>query len=100
MSGIGPASLLRGRSMRDGVIGGGIGGLATAYELMRRGHETVLFEAAPSLGGLVGTFEVAGTRLESFYKHIFLSDTDIIEYINEFGLADKLQWIATSVGFF
>lgn len=86
--------------MRVAIIGGGIGGLAAAYELSKRGHETMIFEAAPSLGGLVGTFPVAGTRLESFYKHIFISDTDIIEYINELGLSDRLKWIATSVGFF
>ncbi|MBI4497568.1 MAG: NAD(P)/FAD-dependent oxidoreductase [Chloroflexi bacterium] len=86
--------------MRVGIIGGGIGGLAAAYELGKRGHEAMVFEAAPQLGGLAGTFEVAGTRLEKFYKHIFVSDTDIIEYIHDLGLADRLQWIASSVGYF
>lgn len=33
------------------VLGGGAAGIATAYELMRRGVPCVLFEASPRLGG-------------------------------------------------
>jgi protoporphyrinogen oxidase len=87
-------------SMRVGIVGGGIGGLAAAYELRKLGHEVELFEAAPRLGGQVITFPVAGTQLESFYHHIFTSDTDVIEYINELGLGDRLRWIHSAVGYY
>lgn len=86
--------------MRVGIVGGGIGGLAAAYELRKLGHAVELFEAAPRLGGQVITFPVAGTELECFYHHIFTSDTDIIEYIHELGLADRLRWIHSTVGYF
>ena len=33
------------------VIGGGLGGLATAARLAKQGHEVALLEAAPELGG-------------------------------------------------
>lgn len=86
--------------MKIGVIGGGATGLAAAYELLKRGHQVALFERGPQLGGLVATFEVGGGRLERFYKHIFVSDTDIQDYIRELGLEDRLRWISTKVGFF
>ena len=37
------------------VIGGGIGGLSCAYELMDRGHEVILIEASRRTGGHVKT---------------------------------------------
>ncbi len=37
------------------VIGGGISGLAAAYDLTRAGVETILFERRPRLGGVIET---------------------------------------------
>jgi protoporphyrinogen oxidase len=82
------------------VVGGGVAGMTTAYRLMQGGHEVKLFEASPELGGLVRTFEVGGSRLESYYHHIFSSDTTIIDLINELGLGDDLKWIESKVGWF
>lgn len=86
--------------MRIGVIGGGVAGLTAAYELSRAGHEVALFERDAHLGGQAGTFEVVGTRLERFYHHIFGSDFDIIQLIDELGLGDRLEWLNSKVGFF
>ncbi len=41
--------------MRVAVVGGGLAGLAAALELVDRGHEVVLHEARPTLGGAVQT---------------------------------------------
>jgi protoporphyrinogen oxidase len=81
------------------VIGGGVGGLAAAYELVRAGHHVRLFEASDTLGGQVRTFEVGGGRLEAFYHHLFYSDTVIRELIAELGLGADLDWIPSRVGF-
>ena len=78
--------------MRVGIIGGGVGGLAAAYEAAKQGHEVSLYERAPFLGGLASTFEVGGGRLERFYHHLFLSDTTIIRLLEELGLSDSLIW--------
>jgi protoporphyrinogen oxidase len=82
------------------VIGGGVAGMTSAYRLMQGGHEVALYEASPYLGGLVRTFEVGGTRLESYYHHLFSSDTTIIELIEELGLGAQLKWIDSRVGWF
>ena len=41
--------------MKVAVVGGGLAGLAAALELVDRGHEVVLHEARPTLGGAVQT---------------------------------------------
>ena len=43
------------RAKRVAVIGGGIGGLCCAYELMERGHEVTVLEASRRTGGHVKT---------------------------------------------
>lgn len=85
--------------MRVVVIGGGVAGLAAAWELVGAGHEVQLFEAGPVLGGQVRTFEVGGGRLESFYHHLFRSDTEVAALIEELGLGDDLEWIDSKVAF-
>lgn len=86
--------------MNVGIIGGGIAGLTAAYELSKGGHEVALFEKESYLGGQVATFEVAGERLERFYHHIFTTDIDIIQQIDELGLSQELLWLDSKVGFF
>ena len=86
--------------MKVGIIGGGVAGMVAAYRLIGRGHQVALYEASPFLGGLVRTFEVGGTRLESFYHHIFSTDTTIASLIEELGLGEKLHWRDSKVGFY
>ena len=86
--------------MRIGIIGGGAAGLAAAYELTGLGHDAEVFEAAPFLGGQASTFEVGGGRLERGYHHLFVSDTDMVELIQELGLGDQLAWLESRVGLF
>lgn len=43
------------RAKRVVIVGGGIGGLCCAYELMERGHEVTLLEASRRTGGHVKT---------------------------------------------
>jgi protoporphyrinogen/coproporphyrinogen III oxidase len=46
------------------IVGGGISGLATAYELTREGVPFVLFEASGRLGGIVETVQRQGFVIE------------------------------------
>jgi protoporphyrinogen oxidase len=86
--------------MRVAVVGGGVAGLAAAYRLLGKGHQVSLFEAGPALGGLVRTFDVGGGRLESFYHHLFRSDTTMVRLIDDLGMSDRLTWRDSKVGFF
>jgi monoamine oxidase len=72
------------------VAGGGIAGLSCAYELMSRGHEVTLFEAAGRPGGHVRTTHdlladglYADVGAEHFYKPIYKV---YWKYLDEFKL--------------
>jgi protoporphyrinogen oxidase len=86
--------------MRVGIIGGGAAGLAAAWDLVKAGHEAVVFERAPWLGGQVSTFTVGGTEVERFYHHLFRGDNYFVDLIGELGLGKDLLWVPSTVGFF
>ena len=83
-----------------GIIGGGVAGLAAAYDLTREGHYAEVFEVAPFLGGQASTFPVGGGQLERGYHHLFVSDRAITELIHELGLGHKLAWLESKVGLY
>jgi len=86
--------------MRIAIVGGGIAGLTAGYELTKKGYPVVVLEKEAELGGQAGTFPIAGTRLEKFYHHLFTSDRHIVGLMEELGLARRLRWLESRVGFF
>jgi protoporphyrinogen oxidase len=82
------------------VVGGGIGGSAAALRLLREGAEVIVVERGEHLGGLVTSFEVAGTPLEMFYHHIFPTEREIRSLIEGLGLSERLGWFRSSVAIF
>ena len=60
---------------RLGVIGAGPAGLAAALTAAEAGHEVVVFEAAETVGGMAGSFEVAGIRVD-YGSHRLHAATD------------------------
>ena len=56
------------------VIGAGLTGLVTAYELHQRGIPTLVLERGPVAGGRIGTVELAGgLRAESHLEELWAS---------------------------
>ena len=88
--------------MKIGIIGGGVTGLALAWELRRSGHEILLFERG-GLGGLAGGFRFPlrpSVYLEKYYHHIFRSDAEIIGLIHDLGLGGDLLWLPSRTGLY
>ena len=56
-----------------GIVGGGILGMTAAYRLAQAGVAVSLYERAPDLGGLVGSFDFDGTPVDRFY-HVVLPE--------------------------
>jgi NADPH-dependent 2,4-dienoyl-CoA reductase/sulfur reductase-like enzyme len=46
------------------VVGAGPAGLAAAWRAAAAGHEVVVLERGPQVGGMAGSFEVAGLRVD------------------------------------
>jgi protoporphyrinogen oxidase len=84
---------------RVAVIGGGIAGLATAHFLLAAGCVPVVIEASDRLGGLGTDFEHDGVALDRFYHVILDSDADLLALVAELGMADRLVWRETGMGF-
>ena len=78
--------------MNIGIIGAGATGLTAAYYLSKDGHNVTVMEAENYYGGIASAVEIGATRLERFYHHIFTGDNEIIDLVNELGLAGKLRW--------
>lgn len=78
--------------MKIAIVGTGLTGLTAGYRLSKQGHEVTLFEASPSLGGLAAAFPVGSDRLDRFYHHMFVSDSELLNLFDELSLTQKLHW--------
>jgi phytoene desaturase len=74
------------------VIGGGMGGMAAAARLAKRGHQVQLFEASSRLGGKCETREVSGFKfdvgpslltLPAVYRDLFIKTGKRLEHLLE-----------------
>lgn len=73
------------------IIGGGISGLAAAYELSRRGIPFQLFEASHRFGGLIRTDHTQGFTIEAGADSMLAQKRAGIELCEELGLAPRLM---------
>lgn len=80
------------------VVGGGFAGLAAAYDLARAGHRVTVLEADNHVGGLAGSFESEGDRLDRFYHHWFTNDLAVLGLIADLGLSDEVVVHPTNTG--
>ncbi|MFH0863086.1 MAG: NAD(P)/FAD-dependent oxidoreductase [Candidatus Altiarchaeota archaeon] len=86
--------------MEVGIIGGGIGGLYSAYRLQKRGIKTTVFEKGEDIGGLAACTRVEGAPIERYYHHFFGSNDVLISLIRELDLQDDITWANTKMGFY
>lgn len=85
---------------RIAVLGGGPMGLAVAYQLVLEGHQPVIFEAADRVGGMTATFDFGGLAIERYYHFHCISDHAFLQVLSELGLADKMRWVETKMGYY
>jgi protoporphyrinogen oxidase len=85
---------------RIAIIGGGVAGLGCAYFLSGQGHAIEVFEQAPFMGGLAGSFDFDGMEVEKYYHFVCRDDTDLIRVLDELGIRDELEWRTGRMKFF
>ena len=71
------------------VVGAGLAGLASAYELSKRGVQVTLLERSPQLGGKIASWPIQVNGKEMMMEHGFHGFFP--QYYNLFGLVDELQ---------
>ncbi|HET9385185.1 MAG TPA: protoporphyrinogen oxidase, partial [Gemmatimonadales bacterium] len=72
------------------VIGGGIAGLAAAYELQRLGLHIRLLEATDRLGGAIITERFDGWVIDGGPDSLLVQKRSAVALCEELGLADRL----------
>ena len=82
------------------VIGAGPMGLAVAYELSKQGRQVDLYEYDDRLGGMSAHFDFNGLSIERYYHFVCHHDDPLFELLAELGIADKLHWVDTRMGYF
>jgi protoporphyrinogen/coproporphyrinogen III oxidase len=72
------------------IVGGGIAGLATAYELSRRQMSFVVLERAPRAGGVIFSEPVDGFTIDGGPDSLLIQKPEAIALCHEIGLGDQL----------
>jgi len=86
--------------MHIGIIGGGLMGVALAYNLTRAGEQVTLLEQSAELGGLNGAIQFPHGPMVARYQHVILpTDTHVLELCDQLGLSDELLFNAAPMGF-
>jgi protoporphyrinogen oxidase len=83
-----------------GIVGGGILGMTSALRLAEAGVHVAVYERAPDLGGLVGSFDFEGRPVDRFYHVNLPTDDRVLGLAEELGLGDKFRFRPTEVGFY
>lgn len=84
---------------RIAVLGAGPMGLAVAYQLAMDGHKPVLYEADDRVGGMTACFDFSGLEIERYYHFHCISDHAFLQMLAELGLADRMRWVETRMGY-
>jgi oxygen-dependent protoporphyrinogen oxidase len=82
------------------VIGGGITGLAAAYELTRRGCRPLVLESSSRAGGLIHTERADGFTIEAGPDSVLASKPAALDLARELGLETAIQTVRPPGGAF
>jgi oxygen-dependent protoporphyrinogen oxidase len=72
------------------IIGGGIAGLAAAWELHKGGAQVTLLESRPRLGGVIATKRERGWLLESGPDSFLTTKPAALDLVRELDLGDQV----------
>jgi protoporphyrinogen oxidase len=82
------------------VVGGGVLGLKIAKDLVAKGQDVTIAEAAPQFGGLASAWKLGNVTWDRYYHATLLSDSYLRDLLDELGLEQELDWVETRTGFY
>ena len=74
------------------VIGAGITGLVSAWELSRRGFIVKVVEQHSTPGGMLSSMRLGHEYIELLPHHIRKSDRNLLSLLKELGLLPEVEW--------
>ena len=75
-------------------------GLKIARDLVQRGQDVTIAEAAPQMGGLTSAWQLGSVVWDRFYHVTLLSDSKLREQLAELDLEQEIEWVETKTGFY
>ncbi len=75
-------------------------GLICALDLLKAGHDVDVYERDDRIGGMSAAFDFDGLAIERYYHFICKTDYPLFDLLAELGLADRLRWTDTKMGFY
>lgn len=85
---------------RYAIVGAGPMGLMAATELLDLGHQVDVYERDDRIGGMSADFDFDGLRIERYYHFICKTDHPLFELLRRYGIADRLKWVDTRMGYY
>src|SRR5665647_292158 len=87
----------KGVSMSDSrpsicIIGAGITGLVSAWELSRKGYIVQVVEQHSTAGGMLSSMRIGHEYIELLPHHIRKSDRNLLGLLKELGLQEDVSW--------
>lgn len=83
------------------IIGGGLLGLTAAYRLARAGLRVCVYERDAQLGGLAGSTDLGGHRVDRYYHVVLPTDDRVRGLAADVGIGDDaFRFRPTGVGFY
>jgi len=86
--------------MKIAVIGGGFMGLVLAHRISRTQANVKVFEHDSQPGGLSTYNDYGDFTWDKFYHTITPTDTELIDFIEELGLGEEMQWRRSLTGYY
>ena len=84
-----------------GIVGGGLLGMTVAYRLAQAGVRVTVYERGERLGGLAGTTDLGGRRVDRYYHAVLPTDDRVRALAAEVGLGDEqFRFRRLGVGFY
>lgn len=87
-------------TLKIGIIGGGVTGIAEAIYLAEKGHDVTIYEKQKILGGLAAWFNIDGRDVERYYHFIMTCDRYYLDLLEQLNLTDQLNWVHTTTAFY
>jgi protoporphyrinogen oxidase len=81
-----------------GIVGGGLLGLGLADRLSAAGLKVTVYESSAQLGGLAGSTELGGVRVDRFYHAVTTTDQRVLDLAQELGV--EIRWRRLGAGFY
>lgn len=83
-----------------GIVGGGLLGMTLALRHAQVGRAVTIIESASNLGGLAMPWQLGDIVWDRHYHVTLMSDTHLLNLLEELGLRDQFSWSTTRTGFY